>query len=85
MLCYKVGQDKSDLELATMLESEDLRFLRSSKHYSSKAYAYADEMEKVYEPVELGGLQLKNYQFIAAREVWWFNVVVERPSSLLCW
>jgi hypothetical protein len=41
--------------------------LRNSKFYSSKAFTFADEVEKIYEPIELGSLYIKNYQNIAAR------------------
>jgi hypothetical protein len=49
MLCYKIVTDKNDLELATMIENnEDLRFLRNSKFYTSKAYLYSEEIEKIF-------------------------------------
>ena len=42
MLAYKVMNDKNDLELASMIEnSEDLRFLKNSRFFTSKAYAYS--------------------------------------------
>lgn len=43
MFTYKAIQDKNDIELVTMLENcEELRFLKTSKLYSSKAYTFAD-------------------------------------------
>lgn len=49
MLMYKIIQDKNDIELITLLEGcEELRFLKNSKYFSSKAYAYANEIEKIY-------------------------------------
>ena len=43
MLAYKVVNDKNDLELAAMIENnEDMRFLRNSKFFTSKAYIYSE-------------------------------------------
>ena len=43
MLCYKIVNDKNDLELASMIDkSDDMRFLRNSKFYTSKAYIYSE-------------------------------------------
>lgn len=43
MLMYKIIQDKNDIELITLLEGcQELRFLKNSKYFSSKAYAYAN-------------------------------------------
>lgn len=68
MFCYKISNDKNDLELAAMIEnSDDMRFLRSSKYFTSKAYIYSQESEKVYELSELGSLYLKLHQSIGAR------------------
>lgn len=51
MFTYKVIQEKNDLELVTLFENcDELRFLRNSKFYSSKAFTFADEIEKIYEP-----------------------------------
>jgi hypothetical protein len=51
MFAYKVIQDKNDLELVTLLENcDELRFVRNSKFYSSKAFTFADEIEKIYDP-----------------------------------
>ena len=45
MFTYKAIQDKNDIELVTLFENcEELRFLKSSKFYSSKAYTFADEI-----------------------------------------
>jgi hypothetical protein len=45
MLTYKTIQDKNDIEFVNLLENcEELRFLKASKFYSSKAYAFADEV-----------------------------------------
>ena len=86
MLTYRLVHSKHDLEMQTLLDDcEELRFLKSSKHYSSKAYAYPEEPGRVLDPLEVGRVFLKTHQMIAAREVWTYTVLVEKPSSLLCW
>ena len=86
MLMYKIIQDKNDIELITLLEGcEELRFLKNSKYFSSKAYAYANEIEKIYQPMQLGTLYLKNYQLINSRAMWVYTFIVEKPSTLLSW
>ena len=68
MLAYKIVNDKSDLELSAMIENnDDIRFLRNSKFYTSKAYIYSEEIERTFEPLELAGLYLKLHQSIASR------------------
>jgi hypothetical protein len=47
--------------------NDDMRFLRNSKFYTSKAYIYSEEIEKVYDLSELGSLYLKMHQTIAPR------------------
>jgi hypothetical protein len=65
--------------------NDDMRFLRNSKFYTSKAYIYSEEIEKVYDLSELGSLYLKMHQTIAPREIWVYTLLVEKPSSLVCW
>lgn len=43
MFCYKIANDKNDLELASIIDnSDEMRFLRNSKFYTSKAYIYSE-------------------------------------------
>lgn len=45
MFTYKTIQEKNDIELVTLMENcDELRFLKSSKFYSSKAFTFADEI-----------------------------------------
>lgn len=34
--------------IALIENCDEIRFLKNSKYYSSKAFAYADEIEKIY-------------------------------------
>jgi hypothetical protein len=45
IFCYKIVSEKTDLELASLIVNSDhTKFIRDSPYYSSKAYAYMNDI-----------------------------------------
>lgn len=62
---------------------EELRFIKASKYYSSKASAFPNENSKVVDPSELPNLCCHYNRKIPSGELWCHNIIVEKPSSLV--
>jgi hypothetical protein len=54
MFCYKVLNAKEDLYLCNQIETlSEMRFIKESKYFSSKAYAFSEEISKIYDTFDL--------------------------------
>lgn len=62
-----------------------MRYLKESKYFSSKAYAFSDEISRIYDTFDLRMGFWKYYKRVERGETWVYNVLIEKPNSLLIW
>lgn len=79
-------KEKTDVELCNLIQhSEHLKFVRESPYYSSKAYAYMNDCSPEVSSTEIALPFFKLHRTIESGDFWHYNVICEKPSSLLVW
>lgn len=86
IFCYKIISEKGDFELANLIQdAEQLKFIRESPYYSSKAYAYMNDCSSEVFTADISLPFFKLRRVIESGELWHYNVICEKSSSLLTW